>query len=799
MASFAATRWFSRLRLLTQGVFRLDYGWAVLCLGLLVMALLFLVVVWGFVFNSVAREEQLAVQSAIRRNVNISRIAKAHVEQVIEKTKAYADMALPLIEGGRPEDRALVSAVSRYLNPTANGDQAILRLVVFDRSGRLLHSSARRRAEPEIWAMVEQMLQPFDRSSAPPPMLIGHPSPGAVWSVPLLIRLDGAREAEFGEGYLVALLDMGYFLQLFREVDIGLEGRIEIIGDDGFQFAEMARSTLSSGRDYRASAYLAALLAGPFGSGTTARPGDRTASVFAAQRLAQVPLVVATSLSLDEVMAAPRGRQVEMIRIATLISLFVLLGAAVLVRLAFTKHRVLKTLEQLQHKNTALIEELEAQSKQAYRLASHDHLTGLPNRMLFSELAVSHLLRARRSDRYYAVFFIDLDHFKTINDTLGHRVGDLLLQEVARRYLGCLRESDLVARFGGDEFVMLVNDLESLENIGAVAEKIVNRIKAPIENLDGHSLEISPSIGIAIYPRDGEDIEVLLKHADSAMYAAKGAGRGSYRFYDAALNSRSDYEMELLRDMRRAIRVGEYVLHYQPRVSAEDFSICGLEALVRWQHPRFGLIYPGDFIPLAESNELIVPLGQRVLEGVCEQLRDWSDRGVPIVTMSVNISARQFRDVDFVGNFLETLARYAIPPHWLEIELTESCIVEEPHEVAHKLTELAARGIRIAIDDYGTGFANIGYLKEFAVHYVKIDRSFVREIHNATNDAIIVDSIITLAHKLDLRVVAEGVETRDQLMHLKSTGCDEFQGYYFQRPIAAQEIECVLAQQDYRR
>ncbi|SDH71993.1 diguanylate cyclase (GGDEF) domain-containing protein [Propionivibrio dicarboxylicus] len=745
------------------------------------IAVVFFAFVWGLVKNTTQREEDIALQAAIRRNINISTIAKADLEQVISKTKAFSNLAIALLNGNR--------SVAGHLNPTANGDQEYLRIVVLDQSGKLIHSSARQVTEVMAEALTKEIVPAFHKDPESRDVLVGRPDRNDSWRVPLLLKLPGQGEEL---GYLVAVLDLGYFLRLFKDIDIGHDGRIEIIGTDGFQFAELRRGTLSSGRNYRDSDYQERILRHPTSFGTVKRPGDDGESIYAAYRLENFPLIIATTVSVSEVLVATKERQKYVERIAVLASIAVLLGTVVLIRTTYGRRKIQMALERSQAENSELIRQLEEKSQHAYKLASHDHLTGLPNRMLFTEFAAAHLTRARRSQRYHAVFFVDLDHFKAINDTLGHRIGDILLQEVAKRYRASLRESDLVARFGGDEFVMLINDIESIDSIGKIAEKILSTVKDPFLDLDGHNLETSPSIGIAICPQDGENIDVLLKHADAAMYVAKAAGRGTYRFFDEGLNRKSGYELELLRDMRHAIRVGEFFLHFQPRVEAYGYTLSALEALVRWQHPRFGLIYPNDFISIAEKNELIIPLGQLVIELACDQIVDWRRRGIPAVPIAVNISAKQLKSGEFVGKFISTLVARDVPPQLIEIELTESCFVEDIDDISGKLKEIAALGIRISIDDYGTGFANIGHLKEFAVHSIKIDRSFVREINNTTNDAIIVDSIITLAHKLGLFVVAEGVETKDQLTHLKSVGCDQFQGYYFHRAVPAKDIESVL-------
>lgn len=442
-----------------------------------------------------------------------------------------------------------------------------------------------------------------------------------------------------------------------------------------------------------------------------------------------------------------------------------------------------------------LIAQLEQEKSRALALASQDHLTGLANRRMFQEMASAELKRARRSRNLYALLFFDLDRFKVINDTLGHGVGDQLLKAVAARLRGAVREYDLVARLGGDEFVVLLSEVPSEEFVAQLAGKLVQGLSAVYTDLDGHDVETSPSVGIALYPRDGQQLDALLLHADQAMYSVKARGRGFFSFYDASLNASSALHSELAARFRPAIQDGEFCLHFQPKLTLDSLQIVGLEALVRWQHPDHGLIFPGDFIPLAEEQDFIAPLGRWIIDAVCRQLAQWREDGVPLVPVAINVSARQLRDERLLEDFLGALALHGIAPGLIEIELTESSLIEDAELAQRNLDALAGAGIRMALDDFGTGFSGLSRLKQFPIHTVKIDRSFIRDIRNDTNDAVIVASTISLAHNLGLTVVAEGVETRDQLVHLKAAGCDQVQGFYLQRPCPAAQIAPLLHKQ----
>lgn len=752
-------------------------NWSTLIVGPLLLASLFLIFTWRLTQASIEREQSLAVQNAIRDNVNIATVVKAHLEQVLGKTAIYADLATALINGEQ--------SISMHINPMLNDDRAFLRLAVFNSQGQLLHSSANQAREPELERFAREKTQDFQHAPMLGTLAIGHPHATEAWRIPILLGIQG-REGDWGA--LAAILDLGYFFRLFQDVHLGKGGRIELIDDEAYQLAESNGTMLSAGRHYKDDDYSGLLRGNSSGSGVITRTGDHSRSVIAYVRLDNYPLTIVVSQDFDDLTAELRQQQAPYVWWVIFFSLLLMTGTGSLALLARRKHMIHEALIRSENENQKLIEQLKGESKRAFQLASHDHLTGLPNRILFSRLASSHLSRARRSRCYHAVLFIDIDRFKSINDTLGHRVGDLLLVEIAKRFLDCLRESDVAARIGGDEFVVLINDVETIE----IVEKIVSVICEPFLDLDGHKVETSPSIGVAIYPRDGEEIESLMRNADAAMYEAKAAGRGTYRFHDQELNRQTQRQGELLQGLRQAIRENQLVVHYQPRVSARDFSLTGREALVRWQHPKLGRIYPNDFIPLAEEHDLIAALGVWVIDAVCAQLADWRSRGVPLVPVAVNVSARQFRDDQLVADICGALQRHDIPAHLFEIEITESCLVDEPGHVAELLKTLVAHGVNASMDDYGTGFASLGYLKMLPLHAIKIDRLFIRDIHNHTSDEMIVSSVTTLAHNLNLLVVAEGVETRDQLVHLKTIGCDQLQGYYFHRPVAAHAIESVL-------
>ncbi len=428
-----------------------------------------------------------------------------------------------------------------------------------------------------------------------------------------------------------------------------------------------------------------------------------------------------------------------------------------------------------------ITERKEAEERMRH-IAQHDPLTGLPNRLSLQIRLAQVLPDARRYQRTLAVMFLDLDRFKVINDTLGHQVGDELLREVAVRLSRVVRETDFVARLGGDEFVILLPAITMPADAAVVASKIIASLAAPIQ-VDNNELHTSPSIGISLFPVDGPDGDTILKHADTAMYHAKATGRNNYQFYAPEMNAVATERMEIERKLRHALVRNELALCFHPQFDAKTGRATGVEALVRWHHPVDGVISPDRFIPVAEETGIIVPLGEWVLAAACREMIQWMESGLPPLRMAVNVSARQLRRRDFCETVAGILAETGLPPEQLELEITESSVMENPEEAIEVLNRLVNMGVSLAIDDFGTGYSSLAYLKLFPIDHLKIDRSFVRDIEFDLNDRSIAFGTIALAHSLGLNVIAEGVESEDQLDLLSSNGCDEVQGYYFSKPL----------------
>ena len=454
--------------------------------------------------------------------------------------------------------------------------------------------------------------------------------------------------------------------------------------------------------------------------------------------------------------------------------------------------RVLRRqVESLEQVVTARTEGLEAANRQLRHLATHDALTGLPNRVLLDDRLTQAIAHAERDGQQFAVMVIDLDRFKLVNDSLGHRAGDELLSEVALRLSGIVRSIDTVARVGGDEFVLLVSPSSDAHDVEQVARRAIEALQAPTR-ISGVDLRISPSIGIALYPADGASTETLMANADAAMYCAKQRGRNNVQRFEPGMDRVTRERVGLENDLHYALARGQFSLHYRPKVDAASGKVHSAEALIRWQHPERGMIGPALFIPIAEECGLIESIGEWVIREACQQSKAWQMEGLPPLRIAVNVAASQFRQ----GNLLDVIRRAlndaALDPRYLELEITESAVMTDPEESAGILEDLSRMGVLVSVDDFGTGYSSMSYLRRFPIDKLKIDRGFIAELMTRADDASIVRAIISLAHSLRLKVVAEGVETLEQLDFLKSMGCDQYQGYHFSPPLPATEFSELL-------
>jgi len=435
--------------------------------------------------------------------------------------------------------------------------------------------------------------------------------------------------------------------------------------------------------------------------------------------------------------------------------------------------------------------QLQRANEQLHHLATHDALTGLPNRVLLADRLEQASANAERAGASFAVMLVDLDRFKSINDSIGHQAGDELLKEVAQRLRSILRPGDSLARLGGDEFVMIVNSIAGRDHAESVISPVLECIGRPMV-LASITVQTSPSIGVSLYPQDGKDPQTLLKAADAAMYHAKKMGRNTYQFYAAEVNSFTRERLELESGLRLALHRHEFVLHYQPKVDIKNGHIVGVEALLRWNHPCLGLLPPDEFIPLAEETGLIIPIGDWVLSEACRQAHAWHTAGLSHLRIAVNLAAQQFRAANLAEKVDLILQHAGLEARFLELELTETAVMQDAAQSAVILQQLSELGVRLSLDDFGTGYSSLSYLQRFPLNKVKIDRSFVREMHRSEGNAEIVRAIVSLAHSLRLSVIAEGVETIEQLGFLEKIGCDQYQGYYRSSAVPAAALEAMV-------
>ena len=438
-------------------------------------------------------------------------------------------------------------------------------------------------------------------------------------------------------------------------------------------------------------------------------------------------------------------------------------------------------------------DELSSALSTIQRMATHDTLTGLPNRALFNETLAHAIARAQRTDRRLAIFFMDMDRFKNINDTLGHGVGDKVLQEAARRLAGSVRASDLIARLGGDEFVLLVEEFAETTDLADIAGKVIASFE-PTFTVEGQELALAASLGICTFPEDGQDAQELLSNADIAMYRAKEQGRNRFCFYAAELNQLSQERLSLEAGLRHALERGEIEIHYQPKIDFRSGRVTGVEALIRWRHPTLGLLMPDRFISVAEEIGEIVPIGYWTLRQVCERARRWHESGMHL-SVAVNLSAGQFHQAELVSELATIIKSTGIAPNALELEITESMVMKDPERAVRIMEALRGMGVRLAIDDFGIGHSSLGYLKRFPINQLKVDRTFVRDLPHNGDDVAITRAVIAMAHSLKMSVVAEGVEHQQQFDLLRAEGCDEFQGFYCRPPLEEAELMRFLAEE----
>lgn len=706
--------------------------------------------------------------------LNLSVIIAQNIRQIADRARALGSIY-------RAESLPAGVASDELLRLLA-GDPVFNRMSVFDNRGSLLFASAGSRLERLPVSWMEQYVAAGGDEIIVPVALERSAEESALprWQLPFLVPLDHG-DAVAGSQIMLIELDVGYLLGLYQHIDLGKTGFIQLLDARGQEYLRANSSGVLIEKD-----------------GLTLPPTGEAAGLFRARgalgeyqsafnQVQPHGVTVVVHKQLAEILAPYEAGKARQYGINLLVSLVVILCVLALLKMLHRQQTALERLQRSQRENEQLIARLEDEHERSSRAASTDHLSGLYNRRQFIEMGGRSLIEQRNRRRLMAVLFIDLDRFKSINDTLGHRTGDLLLQAVAGRITRLLEPGDLAARFGGDEFVVLLAGNRSEQDIINWVDVLTQHLSA-LYQLEGNEVHTSPSIGISICPRDTQDMDTLIRYADAAMYSAKRAGRGEYRFYDPSLNAVNVEAFRLEQGFRDALSQHQFVLHYQPQIALDDMSIVGYEALVRWQHPSFGLIYPDRFIPVAERSGFIIPLGKEVIELACAQLARWAQAG-DITRLSVNVSALQLGQPDFSDFVLTALARHELQADQLELEITETAILEQEDLAVASLVKLRDAGLCISLDDFGKGYAGFAHLNALPIGKLKIDRSLIAELSNSHDDSPIVSSTIILARRLGLQVVAEGVETPEQVVCLRLAGCDLAQGYHFSRPLRADQLD----------
>lgn len=741
--------------------------------GIIVFGTVLIMLAWCLFLFQVEKNKKELVAGLEREQQNLAGVLAENLFQILEQRHTIELFASKWFDGTK--------SPSGDITGFLYGERTFTRIVLYDLSGRSFYESSPGSGDraDKIREQIEKMLGTGQPVLMPRDNRLSNIS----WQVPFLfpIRIGAAVK-----GTMLLEMDFGYFLNLLQDIDIGRTGTITVQYDQGEEVARFESGGLVVGNS-PVKMMPAGSISGVSGfrGGTYSDFGNCYLTYL---RVHDYPFMITISIGQDEFLSDFNQYRNRLLWVLIILTSLGLSGIVLLFKMINRSQAYLDALALSNKENQRLIQNLEKEHKASTKAASFDPLTELYNRNLFVSLAEKSILQAKRNKFCYAVLFIDLDRFKKINDTLGHHIGDLLLKEVSLRLKTCTRKSDIVSRFGGDEFVVMLTEVARERDIATVVENITAAVSKPCPDLDGHEIITSPSVGISVYPRDGEDIETLLLNADAAMYKAKKSGRGQYRFFDPSLNTVSVEKFALEQRMPSAIAREEFTLHYQPKIRLQDYRVVGLEALIRWNHPHHGMIFPPDFIEIAEETGLIMDLGAWVVEAACRQLKSWRAAGMELIPIAVNVSPLELKDRAYVNRFQNILKQYDIPLKYIEIEVTENAFIDDRDIVINNLKALFDKGVKIFLDDFGTGFSSLEHIRFLPVNSLKIDRSFIQDIRNSYHDNPIVSSTITMAKKLNLTVVAEGVETSDQLISLRVAGCEQVQGYLFSRPVSENKI-----------
>ncbi|WDY55567.1 bifunctional diguanylate cyclase/phosphodiesterase [Pseudomonas sp. PSKL.D1] len=732
---------------------------------------------WGLHITQKAASRQDALSAKAAEHLNLASIVGESLRQLVDRAQAIGRVT--------QDDMKTLRQGSLSLARLLAEDPVFKRMSLYDRQGRLVSASHPDEAAqlPNDW--LQQLKAHVARYGFKPflPNVGAGKAPATLpdWRLPFVLPLTDLPGRQI-DNILVVHLDIGYLAVLFQHIDLGRTGMMRLLQDDGQERLRIDTSgVVVAGESFEPEL--------PDNANSTGQTTQYAAGEAYQSLYRDVPergFSVVVSQRYEEILAPTSLAYSRQFWLNLSMTLMILASLAWTLRLLRKRQEAFNALEHAQQVNQQLIGRLEDEHRRSSHAAATDHLSGLHNRRQFVEVAEQALARQRGKRRLMAILFIDMDRFKSINDSLGHKVGDLLLQAVAGRIQRLLEPGDEASRFGGDEFVVLLAGQRSEAQIDSWVRSLVQKLSATYA-LDGQEVNTSPSVGVSICPRDGQDIDSLIRSADAAMYSAKQAGRAQYRFFDPSLNLADIQAFTLEQAFGAALAERQFVLHYQPQIRLDSHQVTGYEALVRWDHPEFGLLYPDRFITLAERSGFIIGLGWEVLRLACEELARWDAQGRD-TRLAVNVSAMQLRQADFSTRLLAKLQHYGIPPQRLELEITETTVLDPEGTALEHLHRLRAAGLGISLDDFGRGYAGFAHLQSLPLSKLKIDRTLIAPLCNSYDDSPIVSSTIILAKRLGLEVVAEGVETREQVVCLKLAGCDIAQGYHFSRPLSPAQL-----------
>jgi diguanylate cyclase (GGDEF)-like protein len=743
-------------------------------LWLLVLGLL-----WGGVFYLLAVERANAEREAA---VVATELGETYEAQVVRALREI-DQTLKFVQFSHARSGAPADLLKQLNDRSILPPEILFGVAIADRNGKVIDTN---RPEELMGNLSQQDYFSIHRERRADILAIGQPPETPTgetqihFSRPLL-----ARDGSFS-GIVLISVNSDYFVSGYDADKLGKQGVLGVLGTDGMYRVSRVGADVHSGQKVDYFALVGKSDPDKADAVTMNAELDGVRRYTSARELFDFPVAVVVGISEDEQLAKIAHRKSIALWWASIASVVITIVLGVLGRMTWQLARARRRETQATVEHAQRVE----------YLAFHDGLTALPNRSLFSKLLVQGIHQAHRYNRQLAVLFLDLDRFKSINDTLGHDAGDELLREVAARLKSCLRESDTVARLGGDEFVVLLPELSEEKYAAHVAQKILVATARPFVLL-GNEFTVTASVGIATYPQDGVDEQTLMKNADIAMYHAKEQGKNNYQFFSTSLGSDVFGRMALEGSLRHALERNEFLLHYQPKRNFIDGRVSGVEALLRWNHPDLGLVEPLQFISIAEETGLIVPIGKWVLRAACQQAVAWQKQGLAPVSIAVNLTPRQFFDEQLLPDLHAILGGTGMAPQFLELEITEGMLLHDVEKSKRVLVELKRAGIRIAIDDFGVGYSSLATLQRFPIDTVKIDRSFIRDATEKTGNETLTAAIIAMGRSLSLNIVAQGVETKAQADYLRERSCDEMQGFYFDTPAPADQLaELLKAQRD---